>query len=78
MGFFLNVGTSLFCFFRFSRSLKAIKRAMSKVFSVINISKEIFVIKLRLHEGRRSPVIIWLCPCSSSICIGEISQNFHN
>ena len=38
----------------------------------------IFVVKLRLQEGRRSPVIIWLCPWFSSICFGEISQNFHN
>ena len=33
----------------------------------------IFVIKQRLHEGRRSPAIILLC-----LCFGKISQNFHN
>ena len=30
------------------------------LFAVTNIIKMIFVIKLRFHEGRRSPVIIWL------------------
>ena len=39
------------------------------LFAVINIIKMIFVIKLRFHEGRRSPVIIWLCPWFSSICL---------
>ena len=38
----------------------------------------ILVIELRLHERRRSPVIIWLCQWFSSICFDEISQNFHN
>ena len=38
----------------------------------------IFVINLRLYEGWRSPVLIWLCLWFFSICFGEISQNFHN
>ena len=38
----------------------------------------IFVIKLILHEGRRSPAIIWLSLKVSSICSSEISQNVHN
>ena len=38
----------------------------------------IFVTELRFHEGRRSPVIIWLCLWFSSICFNEISQNVHN
>ena len=38
----------------------------------------VFVIKVRLHEGRRSSAIIWLCLWFSSICSSEISQNFHN
>ena len=36
----------------------------------------IFVIKLRLLEGRHSPAIIWLCSCFSSNFFGEISQIF--
>ena len=38
----------------------------------------IFVTRLRLHEGRCLPVLIWLCFWFSSICSGEISQNVHN
>ena len=38
----------------------------------------IFVNRLRLHEGRHLPVIIWLCFLFSSICLGEVSQNFLN
>ena len=34
----------------------------------------LFVVKLWLHGGRRSPVVIWLCLCFSSICFGEISR----
>ena len=63
IGFFLNVGARLFCCFRFCRSLEAIKTATSKVRIILccnNIIKMIFVFKPRLHEGRRSPVIIWL------------------
>ena len=48
----------------FSRSLKAPKRRWARVglsFAVVNINKMIFVIKLKLHEGRRSQVIIWFC-----------------
>ena len=30
-------------------------------FSVVNIIQMVFVIKLRLHEGRRSSAIVWLC-----------------
>ena len=62
-------------------SLKAIKRQWVRFglsFTVVNIIKMIFVFKLRLHEGRRSPAIIWLCLWFSSICFGEISQNFHS
>ena len=70
----------LLCF-RFSRSLKAIRRQWVRFglsFTGVNIIKMIFVFKLRLHEGRRSPAIIWLCLWFSSICFGEISQNFHS
>ena len=79
--------TPAYCFsrnfscFRFSSSLKAIKRSMSKVRTIVccvNIIKMIFVTELRFHEGRRSPVIIWLCLWFSSICFNEISQNVHN
>ena len=38
----------------------------------------IFVRKLGLHEGRRSPVTTWLRLWFSSICYGEISQSFHS
>ena len=50
-------------FLRFSRSQKAFKRQRAMFglsFALVNIMKMIFVIKLRLHEGRRSPVIVWL------------------
>ena len=70
-----------FLCFRFSRSLKVIKRQWARFepsFAVVDIFKMIFVINLRLHEERRSPAIIWLCLCFSSICLGEISQNFHD
>ena len=65
----------------FSRSLKAIERWWARFrlsFVVVNIKKIIFFIKLRLHKGRCSPVIIWLCLWFSSICLVDISQNFHN
>ena len=71
-----------FLCFRFSRSLKAIKRHRAWFllsFAVVNIIKTIFVImKLRFHKGRRSPAIIWLCFWFSSICFDKISQNFEN
>ena len=38
----------------------------------------IFVTKLRLHEERCSPAIIWLCLLFFSIFYYEISQKFHN
>ena len=38
----------------------------------------IFVTKLRLHEGRCSPAIIWLCLWFVSIFYCEISQKCHN
>ena len=38
----------------------------------------IFVINLRLHEGTPSPAIVWFSIQFSSICFGEISQNFRN
>ena len=62
--------TPSYCFCRkvlwfcFSRSLKAIKRPWARFalsFAVVNIIKMIFVMKLRLHEGRCSPMIILLC-----------------
>ena len=70
-----------FLCFRFSRSLKAIKKKKVRFglsFTVVNIMEMVFVFKLGLHEGRRSPAIIWLCLWFSSICLGEISQNFHS
>ena len=53
------------------------QKAMSKVRTIICCSKY-YKIKLRLHEERRSPAIIWVCFWFSSICFNEISQNFHN
>ena len=70
-----------FLCFRFSRPLKAIKRAIRKVRTIYccsNIIKMTFVIKLSLLKRKRSAVIIWLCLRLSSICFSEISQNFHN
>ena len=70
-----------FLCFRFSRSLKAIKRATRKfrtIYCCSNIIKMTFVIKLSLLKRKRSAVIIWLCLRLSSICFSEISQNFHN
>ena len=68
MGFLFNVGTHtpIFIFniyvFAFFRSLEAIERAISKVWTIIYcyIIKMIFVIKLRLLKGKHSPVIIYL------------------
>ena len=70
-----------FLFFRFSRSIWVIKRQWARFglsFPVVNIIKMISVIKLRLYQGTRSPMIIWLCLWLYSICFGEISQNLHN
>ena len=62
--------TPSYCFCRkvlwfcFSRSLKAIKRRWERFglsFAIVNIIKMIFVMKLRLHEGRCSLMIILLC-----------------
>ena len=62
--------TPSYCFCRkvlwfcFSMSLKAIKRRWARLgqsFAAVNIIKMIFLMKLRLHEGRRSPAIILLC-----------------
>ena len=53
----------LFLCFHFSRSLRAIERQRATFgpsFTLANIIKMIYVIKLRLQEGRRSPKIIWL------------------
>ena len=47
-------------FLSISRSLKAIKK-FGLSFAVVNIIKMIFVTRLRLHEGRCLPVLIWLC-----------------
>ena len=58
-----NVFLEKIVFLRFSRSQKAFKRQRAMFglsFALVNIMKMIFVIKLRLHEGRRSPAIIWL------------------
>ena len=69
----------IFSHLRLSRLLKAIKRQwvrFSLSFAVVNIIKKIFVIKLRLHDGKRSPVMIWLCLWFSSICFGKISKIF--
>ena len=69
----------IFSHLRLSRLLKAIKRQwvrFSLSFAVVNIIKKIFVIKLRLHDGKRSPVMIWLCLWFSSICFGKISKSF--
>ena len=65
--------------FPFSWSLRAIRRWWARFglsFAVANIKKIIFGSKLRLHEGRRLPAIIWLCLWFSSILFGEISQIF--
>ena len=62
----LNVGARASVMFlqeMFSRSLKAIKRQRVRFglsFTGVNIIKMTFVFKPRLHEGRRSPAIIWL------------------
>ena len=62
--------TPSYCFCRkvlwfcFSMSLKAIKRRWARLgqsFAAVNIIKMIFLMKLRLHEGRRWPAIILLC-----------------
>ena len=66
-----------FSCFRFTKSIKPSKGRWTRFglsFAVVNIIKMI----LMLHEGRRSPVIIWLCLWFPSICFYEISQNFHN
>ena len=58
---------------------KSHQKAMSKVRTIVclvNIIKVTFVIKRRLHEGRRSPAIIWLHLWFSPICLCEISKNF--
>ena len=72
-----NVFQGKIVFLRFSRSQKAFKRQRAMFglsFVLVNIMKMIFVIKLRLHEGRRSPAIIWLCLWFSTICFREISS----
>ena len=77
------VRAPVYCFsvkfscFRFTKSIKPSKGRWTRFglsFAVVNIIKMI----LMLHEGRRSPVIIWLCLWFPSICFYEISQNFHN
>ena len=68
-----------FLCFRFSRSLKAIKRATRKfrtIYCCSNIIKMTFVIKLSLLKRKRSAVIIWLCLRLSSICFSEICEIF--
>ena len=81
MGFFLNVGARasvLFFSEMFMFSIFKVTKRFRLSFTVVNIIKMIFIIMLRLQEGRRSPAIVWLCLWISSICFGEISQNFHN
>ena len=89
MGLWLNVGACasfflffiLFLCFHFSRSLRAIERqreTFGPSFTLANIIKVIYVIKLMLQEGRRSPKIIWLYVWFSSICFDEISNNVHS
>ena len=76
-----NVFPEVFLFFRFSRSIWVIKRQWARFglsFPVVNIIKMISVIKLRLYQGTRSPMITWLCLWLYSICFSEISQNLHN
>ena len=64
-----------FLCFRFSGLLKAIKGRWTTFglsCAVANIIKMIFVVKLRFHEERRSPVIIWLW--FSSVCFGKFPK----
>ena len=77
IGLLLNVGARASVMF-FWKILVFIFLMFGLSFAVVNSIKMIFVIKLRLHEGRCSPVVIWLCPWLSSICFNEISQNCHN
>ena len=68
-----------FSFFCFCRSLKVIERAMSKVQTIVCCTK---YCKNDFRSWAKalwsSSVIIRLCLWFSSICLGEISQNFHN
>ena len=61
IGLLLNVGARASVMF-FWKILVFIFLMFGLSFAVVNSIKMIFVIKLRLHEGRRSPVVIWLCP----------------
>ena len=68
-----------FSFFCFCRSLKVIERAMRKVQTIVCCTK---YCKNDFRYWAKalwsSSVIIRLCLWFSSICLGEISQNFHN
>ena len=66
----------IFPLFKVNMSHKKARFGLS--FPVVNIIKMISVIKLRLHQGTRSPMITWLCLWLYSICFSEISQNLHN
>ena len=68
MRFLLNVGARASVMFFFMFSLFEVTTMPTKgnghvwdSFSVVNIIQMVFVIKLRLHEGRRSSAIVWLC-----------------
>ena len=61
IGLLLNFGARASVMF-FWKILVFIFLMFGLSFAVVNSIKMIFVIKLRLHEGRRSPVVIWLCP----------------
>ena len=80
-------GAIAYCFsknfcFRFSISLKVIKRAMSKVRTIVCCSKY-YQNDIR-HWAKAAPreALVsdnfWLCLWFSSICYCETSQNFHN
>ena len=62
----------MFSLFKVTKNIKRQWERFRTSFSVVNMIKTIFVIKLRLHEGRRSSTIILLL--FSSICFGEMSK----
>ena len=62
----------MFSLFKVTKNIKRQWERFRTSFAVVNMIKTIFVIKLRLHEGRRSSTIILLL--FSSICFGEMSK----
>ena len=62
----------MFSLFKVTKNIKRQWERFRTSFAVVNMIKTIFVIKLRLHEGRRSSTIILLW--FSSICFGEMSK----